>query len=130
MRALHPFRDKGFREKGVNSLAFRRIGVETALRGSGVAAIDATWLAKTSTAGKGDLQVLCRAVASLQASTSLKGIKVSVPQSLQRGFEASKGEMQVYVLKKKGQAPYLSSTEGVAAQLLRDLVRALSEQKE
>jgi hypothetical protein len=55
-------------------------------------------------------------------STSLKGIKVSgrkqhfIPQALQKSFKAAKGKKaQVYVFR-KGQAPYLSSTEGVAAQ--------------
>ena len=39
-----------------------------------------------------------------------------IPQALQRGFGVAKGKKtQVYVFK-KGQEPYHSSTEGVAAQ--------------
>jgi hypothetical protein len=39
-----------------------------------------------------------------------------IPQALQRGFGVAKGKKtQVYVFK-KGQEPYYSSTEGVAAQ--------------
>ena len=43
-----------------------------------------------------------------------------IPQALQRGFGVAKGKKtQVYVFK-KGQEPYHSSTEGVAAQ--RDFI--------
>lgn len=50
-----------------------------------------------------------------------------IPQAVQRGFEATRGKKtQVYVFR-KGQAPYLSSTEGVAAQ--RDFYSAPSSQQ-
>jgi uncharacterized protein DUF4238 len=50
-----------------------------------------------------------------------------IPQALQKGFGSAKGKKtQVYVFK-KGQEPYLSSTEGVAAQ--RDFYSEPSEEK-
>lgn len=50
-----------------------------------------------------------------------------IPQALQRGFGVAKGKKsQVYVFK-KGQEPYYSSTEGVAAQ--RDFYSAPSDEQ-